>query len=309
MTNRRGVNLAASVRQRLRNLADAGGEDLQFVFLRYAVERLLYRLSRSPHADRFVLKGAMLFQLWSRQPYRPTRDLDLLGHGDSSIVALEHVFREVCRQPIDDDDALEFPPETVRAQRIKEDQRYEGVRLYLLAFLDRARIPIQVDVGFGDAVTPGPESIEYPTLLDFPAPRLTAYNRESVIAEKYQAMVMLGMANSRMKDFYDLCALATLFKYRGTSLNQAIKATFLTRRTDLPQGVPTALSPQFIEDPVKQTQWRAFLRKSGLSDGPDTLAKVADVLRGFLIRPTEYVRLNEPFEYRWPPGGPWVPMN
>ena len=308
MTSRRGANLTASVRQRLKNRADQRQEDFQFVLVRYAVERLLYRLSQSSYADRFVLKGALLFAIWGEHPYRPTRDLDLLGYGDSSADVLEKVFREICLQPVEDD-ALVFPPEAVRTELIKEDDAYEGVRLHLLAFLDRARIPVQVDVGFGDAVTPRPEQIEYPTFLDFPAPHITAYNRESVIAEKYQAMVMLGMANTRMKDFYDLCDLASRFEFHGPLLAEAIAATFSRRRTDLPEKVPTALSPAFTEDPGKQVQWQAFRRKSGLSAGAGTLGEVAEVLRSFLIPPTDRLRLNEPFESRWPPGGPWVSKN
>jgi predicted nucleotidyltransferase component of viral defense system len=278
------------------------------VLTRYAVERLLYRLSRSEHADRFVLKGAMLFQVWGGAPYRPTRDLDLLGHGDCSISGLEQVFRQICEQPVEDD-ALEFRADTVRAERIREGEQYEGVRLRLVAGLARARIPIQVDVGVGDRVTPSPQPIEYPTLLDLPAPQLRAYTRESVIAEKYQAMVMLGMVNTRMKDFYDLWVLAHRFEFQGPLLAQAIRATFAARRTDFPDGTPRALSGEFVEDAAKQTQWLAFLQKSGLPGGPSTLAEVAGTLRRFLMPPTERLCLGQPFDMSWAPGGPWTPSD
>jgi hypothetical protein len=184
-------NVAASVRQRLLNIAASSGEDFGLVLIRYALERLLYRLSQSAFRDQFILKGAMLFQVWTRSPHRPTRDLDLLGRGDPSLEHCQEVFREICRITVEDD-GLIFSAETVNVEKIKEDQDYEGVRVKFLARLDNARVPIQVDVGFGDAVTPG--LLEYPTLLLMSAPRIQAYPMETVVAEKTEALVHLGYA-------------------------------------------------------------------------------------------------------------------
>ena len=231
--------MAASVRQRLMNKAREQGEAFDLVLIRYTSERLLYRLSQSAFRDRFVLKGAMLFQLWGGSIHRPTRDLDLLAYGSPSPVDFEQLFREVCEEDVEDD-GLNFRAESVHAVRMKEDEEYEGLRLKLQAYLDAARISVQIDVGFGDAVTPGPDEITYPTLLDFPAPTLKAYPRVTVVAEKFQAMVMLGIANSRMKDFYDVWTLARHFAFSGPVLCAAMRATFERRKTVLPST--TALS-------------------------------------------------------------------
>ncbi len=233
---------AASARDRLLALAREQGEDFQLVLTRYGLERLLYRLSHSPHHDRFVLKGAMLFILWSRNPHRPTRDVDFLGFGDSSEAGLLAVFRDLCAMP-DQGDGVTFDPESVRVEPIRDDTEYGGMRVTLTGQLAGARIPIQADIGFGDAVTPETVVIGYPTLLDDPAPTLRAYPRETVIAEKYQALVALGMANSRMKDFYDLWVMARDFDYQGDTHAQATGNTFARRRTELPEGTPSGLGP------------------------------------------------------------------
>jgi len=226
-------NLAASVQRRLLNLARERGEDSYGLLTRFALERLTFRLAASEHGDRFVLKGAMLFAVWGGQPHRPTRDLDLLGSGTSDVPALMSVFRDVCRVEVEPD-GLRFLPETVAGQVIREDDVYEGVRVTLRAMMGKARIPLQVDVGFGDAVYPDPEPVEIPALLEFPAPRLLAYPRESVVSEKLQAMTVLGIANSRMKDFYDIWALARGFAFEGAVLAQAIRRTFERRGTAVP---------------------------------------------------------------------------
>ena len=282
MTKEKPRNLPASVRQRLMNVARSQQEDFQLVLTRYALERLLYRLSQSEHRDVFVLKGAMLFQLWGDQPHRPTRDLDLLGRGDNSIPRFERIFREVCELAVEED-GLVFSAKSVRGDTIKEDQEYEGLRLNLDCRLENARIPIQIDIGFGDVVTPAAVEVTYPVLLDFPAPVLPAYSRESVVAEKFQAMVMLGIVNSRMKDFYDLWVLARQFEFQGPVLCQAIRATFERRRTSVPAEVPVALSSEFTQDRGKQTQWRAFTGKGKLEIGGTGLGEVVDFLRGFLM--------------------------
>jgi predicted nucleotidyltransferase component of viral defense system len=296
-------NLPASVRERLRQIAMARMEDFQLVLTRYGVERLLYRLSRSSHAKLFVLKGAMLFQLWNDQPHRPTRDLDLLGRGGDSVAEVVRAFRDICNQAVEAD-GLEFPAESVHGERIREDQEYEGIRVHCLARLENARIPLQIDVGFGDAVTPPATGVRYPTLLEFPAPTLRAYRRETVIAEKFQAMVALGIANSRMKDFYDLWVLARHFAFDGSPVGRAIRATFRRRQTALPTATPLALTVEFAEDAAKRKQWQAFLRKSKLDEGAG-LAEVVVVLHNFLMPPVQALAIPEPFERKWPAGGPW----
>ncbi len=304
MTKEKPRNLAASVRQRLMNLARAQNEDFQLVLTRYGLERLLYRLSRSEHRNVFVLKGAMLFRLWSDQPHRPTRDLDLLGRGENSISRFERVFREVCTLAVEDDGLL-FSAESVRGDTIKADQDYEGLRINLDCRLENARIPIQIDIGFGDVVTPAAIEVTYPVLLDFPPPVLPAYPRESVVAEKFQAMVMLGIANSRMKDFYDLWVLARRFEFHGPVLCQAIRATFERRHTPVPAELPTGLSSEFAEDRGKQTQWRAFIGKGKLHVGGVELGEIVDALRGFLMPAAQAIVAGGLLEMEWPASGPW----
>lgn len=297
-------NLAASVRHRLTQLARDNGEDFHLVLTRYGLERLLYRLARSPHGEAFVLKGACLFQLWSDQPHRPTRDLDLLGRGAGTIAECEAVFRQVCDQPVAND-GLEFLSDRVRGASIKEEDQYQGIRLRIDARLANARLPLQVDIGFGDAITPGPIEIEYPTLLDFPSPLLRAYPRETVVAEKFQAMVTLGMANSRMKDFFDLWTLAREYAFDGRTLCAALRATFARRHTALPAAPPLALTSVFARDKPKQTQWRAFLRKGKLASDPIELPAVISLLEPFLMPPIQALSTARPFPSHWPPGGPW----
>jgi predicted nucleotidyltransferase component of viral defense system len=297
-------DLAASVRQRLQNLARQRQEDFQLVLGRFALERLLYRISQSRHHDQFVVKGAMLFHLWSDQPHRPTRDLDLLARGGHSIGHLEKAFREVCDQAVEHD-GLVFLANSVAGEVIKPDQEYEGVRIRLEARLQRARIPVQVDLGFGDTITPGPEQVQYPSMLGFPTPVVSVYPKETVVAEKLQAMVMLGMANSRMKDFFDLWLLAEQFEFAGAVLSRAIRATFDRRRTPIPDAVPLALTDEFCADRAKQTQWRAFAAKGHLATGAPPLSELVGILRSFLCPPIEAVRAALPFRQQWKPAGPW----
>lgn len=304
MSKDRPRNLAASVRHRLLSQARANREEFQFVLIRYALERLLYRLSCSPHRDLFVLKGAMLFRLWSGQLHRPTKDLDLLGQGEQSLTRFEQIFRELCGQTVEDD-GLVFEPASVRGEQIREDQEYEGLRIHCVARLERAKASLQIDIGFGDAITPAPVAIEFPTLLGFPAPVLQAYPRETVVAEKYQAMAALGIANSRMKDFYDLWFLAHRLAFAGTALSNAIRATFERRRTALPTDTPLAWTPAFHDDDAKKQQWQAFVRKIKLSTDGIGLVDITAILRTFLLPPTTALRAGESFNKSWPAGGPW----
>lgn len=299
-------NVAASVRQRLKNLATKLGEDFQSLLTRYALERLLYRLSQSQYRDTFILKGALLFSIWSDEPHRATRDMDLLGYGDNTLSHLEQVWRHIC-QILVDSDGLEFKEDTVKSLRLKEDQEYSGVRINLRAFLagTRTRVELQIDIGFGDAVIPTPPYLELPTILDFPAFRLRTYPRETVVAEKFQAMVMLGMANSRMKDFYDLWFLAMKFEFEGETLCQAIEATFSRRRTPLPKETPLALTPEFFESQAKQTQWKAFLSKGKLETDRSTFSEVIAILQNFLMPPCRAIAEGETFSKIWRPAGHW----
>ena len=303
MSPDRPRNLPASVRQRLLNLSRERGESFNYLLTRYGNERLLYRLARSQYRDQFVLKGAALFETWSEGPHRATRDIDLLGFGDSATAHLEDIFRELCTVEVEPD-GLRMLQETVRAEEIREQQKYGGVRVRLTADLDGARIALQVDIGFGDAVTPRIEEADFPTLLEFPAPHLRTYPRETVVAEKFEAMVHLGIVNTRMKDFYDLWTLARVFSFDGVQLARALAATFDRRGTVLPVETPTALSPEFVDDATKQRQWSAFLDRSGL-EGDLALADLAAALRRFLLPVSAAAAAAEPFVREWPPGGDW----
>jgi hypothetical protein len=305
MTAKKLTDIAASVRQRLLNVAREQGEDFQLVLTRFVLERLLYRLGCSDYRDQFILKGAMLFSLWGGMPHRATRDIDLLGFGENEIAGLVQMFHEICHTQVEDDGVM-FLAETVRGVEIREDQEYDGIRITLEARLGTAKMPVQVDIGFGDAVTPAAESSVYPVMLDFPAPRLRNYPRETVVAEKFQAMVYLGMANSRMKDFYDIRFLSTEFSFTGDTLAKAIKATFVRRKTVLAEIVPLALTSEFSCDPGKQIQWRAFLKRTQSQVSQDlSLPEVITEIREFLVSPLQAAARGENFDFLWSPGGSW----
>jgi len=299
-------NVAASVRQRLYNRSREQGEDFDLTLSRYAVERFLYRLSRSPYVDDFVLKGAHLFSLWTGSPHRITRDLDVLSKGAPDILRLETIFQAVCGQPVEEQDGIDLLADSVTGEEIRAEAEYQGIRMRLAYTLAGARGTLQVDVGFGNAVTPAPALIEYPSLLDLPTPRLRAYPRETVVAEKYQALVMLGMGNSRMKDFYDLFVLASHFPFEGVILTRAIAATFKRRKTALPEQMALALTPDFARDPIKQRQWSGFLNRGRLGSTPPDLEAVINGIRTFLLPPTLALVRKEQFEWTWSAGGPWM---
>ena len=272
-------NVGASVRQRLLNLAHARGQPMELLLTRYALERLLHRLSLSPHRERFVLKGAMLLATWFDEPHRATRDVDLLGFGEAADVALLGTFREI--MAIEVDDGVSFDLKGLRIEAIREEAEYGGSRLRTTATLAGARIPIAVDIGFGDAVEPGAEDIDLPVLLDMPSPHLRAYPLETVIAEKFHAMVVLGRANSRMKDYYDVWMLTSTFEIEPERLQRAIAATFARRKTEIPAAVPDGLSDDFSADAGKQRQWGAFARS--LSGQVPELGRVVLALREKLM--------------------------
>lgn len=281
------VDLAASIHARLLNRAKARGEDFNLILTRYALERFLYRLSRVPAREAYCLKGAMLFDLWFDVPHRPTRDADFLGFGPMDTEALAGTIREICGVSVDD--GMAYDPDTITVEEIREEARYGGLRVRLLGLLGNARCVVQLDVGYGDAVTPGPEEAVYPTLLDDqPPPRLRVYPRAAVVAEKLKAIVSLGMANSRMKDYFDLRALAREGTLDARQLGDAIAATFQRRGTDVPVEVPLGLSDEFARDAAKRAQWKAFLGKNRL-EAP-TLDEVVEEVRRFVAEPLASAR-------------------
>ena len=273
------ANLAASIRQRLLNRARQEQVTFDAVLNRFGRERLLYRIGISEYRDQFLLKGAMLFALWYDMPHRPTRDIDLLGFGPGELFVLERVFREITQQPVDD--GLRFS-ETVQSEEIRKEANYAGARVTLVATLEKARIPLQVDVGFGDLVTPAAEQIDYPVLLeDLNSPSLGAYPVYTVVAEKLQAIVSIGMVNSRLKDYFDLQVLQEREELDELVLAEAVRRTFAGRSTPLPQQTPLGLSGEFAEDQDKQGQWRALLQRNELDDVP--LPQVVAQLREWLM--------------------------
>ena len=279
-------NLAASIRARLKQQADATRQDFNLTLTRYGLERLLYRLSVSPHAQRYLLKGSLLFCVWYDQPHRPTRDADLLGFGPSDVATAVATFQQLCGVAVDD--GLVFDAASVKGAVIRKEAGYGGVRIDLQATLASARLALQVDIGFGDAVWPEPEPIAYPVLLaDLPAPQLRAYPKHSVVAEKFHAMCVLGMVNSRMKDYFDLWVLLGDASLDAAPIREAIQATFDRRQTPLPNAQPAGLSAVFAADAHKQAQWKAFLRKNGLPALalPDVVDRLEAALRLVWMQP------------------------
>lgn len=269
-------NVAASVRARLLNVAKAQGVDFNQVLVRFALERILYRLSQSEHADHFLLKGALLFTLWYDMPHRTTRDADLLGFGASDLESVTQTFRDIASVAVDD--GIVFDPDSVAAEEIRKDAGYAGARIFISGELARARCKTQIDIGFGDAVTPGPVDATYPVLLaDLPAPRLRTYPVYTVVAEKLHAIALLGMTNSRLKDYLDLSVLLDREALDTDLLAQAIKATFERRGMAVPAGLPVGLTDEFAHDPSRQALWQAFIKKNELALEP--LPTIVDRLR------------------------------
>lgn len=297
-------NVGVSVRDRLTQRARAAGENVQLILTRYAIERLLYRLSVSSHRDRFILKGAMLFSLWEPTPYRTTGDLDLLGVGDPAIEQLISVLRDILQIEVAED-GVAFRLNTLRAKPTRPQDEYAGVRVLFDASIANARLPIQVDIGFGDAITPAPQQIEYPSLIGMPPPKLRAYPPETVVAEKLEALVSLGVANSRMKDFFDLWAISRIFAFDGPVLTKAIQATFERRETTLPTETPFGLSQAFATDLVKQTQWQAFLRRTEIAMAPEPLSEIIPAINSFLMPVLLAAGSAQAAPRIWPAGGPW----
>lgn len=297
-------DIAASVRQRLQNAAKESGRPFQEVLEYYAMERFLYRLARSPHAGRFVLKGALLFRAWGGAATRPTRDIDLLARVENTVEAVVPIFRAMCGLAVEPD-GMVFDLATVAGVVIKENANYSGVRVTFRATLQNARVLMQADLGFADVMTPGPVPTDYPVILDFPAPKLSGYPRETVVAEKLEAMVKLGVLNSRMKDFFDLFVLARRFDFDGATLASAVARTFANRKTAVVSD-PFALSPACAAAPGKQAQWKGFVRKARLADAPSELSTVIGEIATFLLPLAAPVATGSDFRLAWRAPGPWA---
>lgn len=296
-------NTAASVRQRLLNRARQDKRPFNELLQYYAMERFLYRLSESAHAQRFILKGALMLRVWQAPEARPTMDIDMLGKTDNSTAAVMAQVAEVLATVVEED-GMQFDPASLQPEAITQDADYQGLRIRFAGTLSGARVTLQLDIGFGDAVHPAAEMASFPTLLDSPAPQLLCYSRESAIAEKFQAMVNLGELNSRMKDFYDIWLLARQFDFAGAQLAEAIKQTFARRNTPIPEALP--FGPAFIA--AKQTQWRAFHKRLQQPNLPEQFDEIADVLSTFLApflagagQPAQQAITTK----HWTAPGPW----
>ena len=278
MTKKPVSNIGASVRQRLLNLREKTGEDFMALLGQFAIERFLYRLSCSLLAERFVLKGAMLFRVWSGSLHRPTKDVDLLAFGEPTPAAVTSIILQILTTAVEDD-GIVFDIESIHAEEIRENEEYGGIRVTFTATLDKALIPLQADIGFGDVITPAAEDRVYPVLIDMAAPRLRMYPVETVVAEKLQAAVRLGMINSRMKDFYDLLVIFRQYPYDDRLLTRAVAQTFARRGTPLPREVPPGLSDEFGSDPTAKRLWREFLTRMQLANEPTDFAVVIRTIR------------------------------
>jgi hypothetical protein len=296
-------NVAASIHQRLLNHARANGRPFNEVLQYFALERFLYRLGCSPFRQQFVLKGALMLTAWQSPYARPTRDIDLLGRTDNAVEHIVSTFQVICRETAPED-GLVFDADSVAGESIIEAAGYAGVRVRFAAHLGKARIPMQIDIGFGDPVVPAPSPVKLPTILDLPVPELQGYTRESMIAEKVQMIVYLAEVNSRMKDFYGVWWLATHFDFDGSLLAQAIHETFQWRQTPL-SLTSVAFSGRFTKDETKQGQWRAFIRRLRLDDAPSTLSEATENIAAFILPVFQALVEQEHFDQYWQPGGPW----
>lgn len=298
-------NVPASVHARLLARAQERREDFNLTLQRYTAERFLYRLGASRHREHFVLKGAMLLALWGESLYRATRDMDLTGYTADDSGALVASMQEICAVSCPSD-GLTFQEATVRAEPIRDQSEYHGFRVKLQGLLGTAKLNLQIDVGFGNAIEPPAHDQEYPVLLEGPSPHIRAYGREAVVAEKLHAMVVLGVANSRYKDFYDVLVLATHFSFSGVVLSRAIAATFNRRRTPLTQVRPVALTPGFYSDPKRAAEWQRYLFRARLPGAPADFALVGEKLQAFLGPIWSALADGHPFSDTWPAVGPWT---
>lgn len=297
-------NIPASVAARLLNRAKQRGDDYQTLLTSFCLERFLYRLGESGAWERFVLKGAMLLRLWSEQPYRATRDLDLLRKGDRSFDAIRTDVETICSTEVEPD-GVRFDPSTIRIEAIRAEDEYAGTRVTLPAQCGTARLRLQIDVGAGDSVWPTPRKCTYPALLEFSPPQVLVYPPEAVIAEKVEAIVVLGDRNSRIKDFFDLHHLATHFGFDRVTLAEAVRRTFARRRTPVQAETPIGLTLAYWENPSRGPHVRAFARRARLTVGPEPGSEIVNVLGPFLLPILDDLRLGVPRAGTWAPGGPW----
>ncbi len=293
-------NYSASVRMKLLNLSKEKKVELIGLLIRYATDRLLYRLSKSEFHSKFVLKGSLLFSVWNDELHRPTKDADLLGFGSNDAKGIFNDFKKICEMEIPED-GLDFDISTLRIEEIREDEEYDGKRVKVVAKLDSAKIPIQIDIGYGDVITPDASEVQLPTLIELPPTKMQAYPRETVVSEKTEALVKFGIANSRMKDFYDLRWLADHYEFDGQLLSKAMVSTFERRKTTLPEDIPVGLSEEFFKDKGKQTQWNAFSKKL-FSTPSETFEEIGMRLRVFILPPL----LKREFKQRWNPKAEWM---
>jgi hypothetical protein len=298
-----GRDVGASVRQRLLNKSKEQARPFQELLAYFAMERFLYRLGQSKHAESFVLKGALLLKVWNAPHSRPTMDIDLAGRTSNELQHLAGIVKELCEAPVESD-GVEFDGHSIEIGRIKEDAEYEGARVQFVATIAKARIRMQIDIGFGDVITPEPLRIAYPAILEFAAPELRAYPKETVVAEKLEALTVLGLLNSRIKDYFDLALLARTQNFSGEVLRDAIIATFRNRGTVI-ESEPVGLTEAYFMDGAREVQWRAFAKRSMLADKTIELVALVVEIRAFLLPVLAYIVDGRPSLGKWPAGGPW----
>ena len=306
MAKDKPTNTSASIRQRLLNHSTAINTDPNLVLIWYGLERFLYRLSVSTHSERFVLKGAMLFRLWGGTDFRSTKDLDLEGFLQDEAEVIREVFAAICVQPVEDD-GLAFDASSVKVTEIRDTQEYGGFRVLLTARLGTAILRLQIDVGFGDAITPTPAITEFPSILSQSRPRIRVYPRETVVAEKFEAMVQLGMTNSRMKDYFDLWFMSRHFEFEGPTLAAAVRATFERRGTLIPGRSPIALTMEYADDPKHVQQWAAFTERLSAEATP-SLGVVIDEVSEFVLPAAIAAATAQSFNQHGKPQNRWQPV-
>ncbi|MBU0502625.1 MAG: nucleotidyl transferase AbiEii/AbiGii toxin family protein [Candidatus Margulisbacteria bacterium] len=297
-------NIPASIRARLQNIATETKRPFSEVLQYYAMERFLYRFSQSEYAEQFILKGALMFTVWQVPERRATLDIDFSACFDNKVAAIENVIKNVCGLAVEPD-GLVFSCSSVKGKKIKENADYEGVRVKFHGLLGKSRVAMQIDVAFGDSVSPGPRTIDYPVILDLPQPRLKGYPVESVVSEKFEAAVKLGSLNSRMKDYFDLWLMSRCFDFAGGKLFEALKKTFKRRQTPFPEQAPLFDKEIYDNGSDRQTLWQAFLRKGEIKHAPDSLGKVAQEIEKFLLEPLASITKGKGFNKKWQAPGPW----
>jgi hypothetical protein len=296
------TNVAASIRQRLFNQSKSEKRPFNEFLQYYAMERFLYRLSRSGYVEQFILKGAMMLRAWRSPEFRPTMDIDLLGKSSHEVAYILKQIKEILAVNVETD-GLIFNPASVRSDPIDEDANYHGIRIRFQGLLDSARITLQIDIGFGDVVYPKPEMLDLPTILDSPVPRLFCYSRESAIAEKFEAMIKLGVLNSRMKDFYDIWLLSQTFNFEAKTLAEAIRLTFHQRETSFPESI-AAFSEDFVR--AKQIQWKAYRDRIKQNQIPTSFSEIAASIEGFLAPLVHALSTDDHWPESWEAPGPWL---